>query len=120
MVYIASHAPGLAVLLCCSRQLARLTPALDSANRTTGVVRIGVGIGVWICLLCAVAVLQLLRPAILLGLMGITHVLVDRAAYVPFPLARWNYLADPTRAAALYTSPDGALTLYQRKVPRRG
>jgi hypothetical protein len=52
--------------------------------------------------------------------LGITHVLVDRTAYVPFPQALWNYLADPTRAAARYTSPDGALTLYQLKVPRRG
>jgi hypothetical protein len=36
------------------------------------------------------------------------------------PAVRRCLLPDPTRAAALYTSPDGALTLYELKVPGRG
>jgi len=49
--------------------------------------------------------------ATLFARLGVTHVLVEREDWVPYPDGLWRYLGDPARAAPIYR--DDSFTLYE-------
>ena len=73
MGYIGAHALGLALILLLFQAtgmlVVRTVPALDGVASRTGVVRIGLGIAVWMYGLFALASVGLLRRPILRGAM---------------------------------------------------
>jgi len=76
MIYIATHALGIAMLLVLFAStgalVAQAFPAINRAGRRTGLVQIAVGIAVWEYLVFAFAAIGLLRTAVLASAIALT------------------------------------------------